>query len=349
MAKRQSEAVQRQPWGLPVPLTAGASDGQLLARFTSQRDELAEVAFAALVRRHGPMVLHVCQQILSDRHAAEDAFQATFLVLARRAGSIGQPELLGNWLYGVALRTAREARMRADRRRRRESSSPEEMDETPSGNAERPESPLIFREEFAVLHEEVSRLPEQESRGRRALLAGGADVPGGRAAAVLPGGDDRRAPEPGPRAAPSAAHPTWPRPLRRAARCTLRCGCRIRMDALSAGRFHNRSRHRVRTGRGRGVRADLEPGGLAGGSGPEDIRPQATDNCGGVCGDARDQCNHRLGQYSPRAADPAGAGASAAPTKGRGAAPAIPLRPSLPFGRPRVRRSVLRSRTSAPT
>ncbi len=84
-------------------------DGQLLARFTERRDELAEIAFAALVRRHGPMVLRVCQQVLGDRHTAEDAFQASFLVLARRAHSIRQPELLGNWLYGVALRTAREA------------------------------------------------------------------------------------------------------------------------------------------------------------------------------------------------------------------------------------------------
>src|SRR4051812_30144887 len=99
---------------------AEASDRQLLARFNSQRDEPAEFAFTALVRRHGPMVLRVCMQIVGDRHTAEDAFQATFLILARKAGTIRQPELLGNWLYGVALRSAREARMRDDRRRRHE-------------------------------------------------------------------------------------------------------------------------------------------------------------------------------------------------------------------------------------
>src|SRR4051794_18800634 len=119
MANGQSEAVPKPPRGLRE---AGVSDCQLLARFTGHRDERAERAFAALVRRHGPMVLHVCRQILGDRHTAEDAFQATFLILARRAGSIRQPELVGHWLYGVALRIAREARLRDHRRRLRESS-----------------------------------------------------------------------------------------------------------------------------------------------------------------------------------------------------------------------------------
>ncbi len=163
MGNRQFEAVLKQPWALSDAVTvAGVSDGQLLARFNAQRDELAEVSFAALVRRHGSMVLHVCRQILGDRHAAEDAFQATFLILARRAGSIRQPELLGHWLYGVALRTAREARMRADQRRRRELQERERADEKPGGERVLPESPLVCREELAVLHEEVSRLPEQE-------------------------------------------------------------------------------------------------------------------------------------------------------------------------------------------
>ncbi len=123
MASGQHEAVLNPPFA-PVEMTAIAAamtDGQLLTRFAARRDEMAEIAFEALVRRHGPMVLRVCHQVLGDRHTAEDAFQATFLILARRAGSIRQPDLLGNWLHGVALRTAREARMRDDRRRRRES------------------------------------------------------------------------------------------------------------------------------------------------------------------------------------------------------------------------------------
>ena len=84
---------------------AGLSDRQLLERFNARRDEAGEAAFAALVARHGPMVLGLCHQLLNDRHLAEDAFQATFLVLARRARSLRDPDLLGNWLYGVALRT----------------------------------------------------------------------------------------------------------------------------------------------------------------------------------------------------------------------------------------------------
>src|SRR5580693_752932 len=99
---------------------AGLSDRQLLERFATARDEAGEAAFAALVARHGPMVLGVCRQLLGDRHEAEDAFQAVFLVLARRSPSLREPDLLGNWLYGVALRTARKARGRLARRRRTE-------------------------------------------------------------------------------------------------------------------------------------------------------------------------------------------------------------------------------------
>src|SRR3954453_6789526 len=149
MAIRQSEAVLKPPRGLVDSGTiAGVSDGQLLSRFTAHRDEWTETAFAALVHRHGPWVLRVCRQILGDRHTAEDAFQATFLILARKAGSIRQPELLGHWLYGVALRTAREARMRDDLRLRRESPRPEGIGREPTGESDRPEWPLVCREEL---------------------------------------------------------------------------------------------------------------------------------------------------------------------------------------------------------
>ena len=79
---------------------AGLTDRQLLERFTARRDAGAEVAFAALVTRHGPMVLGICRQILGDRHHAEDAFQAVFLVLARKARSIRDPDLLGTGSTG---------------------------------------------------------------------------------------------------------------------------------------------------------------------------------------------------------------------------------------------------------
>src|SRR5436853_387343 len=96
---------------------AGLTDGELLERYATRRDE---AAFEVLLRRHGPMVLGVCRRVLRNAPDAEDAFQATFLVLVRKAGSIGRRELLGNWLYGVAYRTALDARAAAARRRARE-------------------------------------------------------------------------------------------------------------------------------------------------------------------------------------------------------------------------------------
>jgi RNA polymerase sigma factor (sigma-70 family) len=97
----------------------GVSDAHLLANFIGHGDG---AAFEALVRRHGPMVLGVCRRVLGDAHAAEDAFQATFLLLVRKARSLRRPDLLGPWLYGVARRTAAKARAVADRRRREVSS-----------------------------------------------------------------------------------------------------------------------------------------------------------------------------------------------------------------------------------
>jgi RNA polymerase sigma factor (sigma-70 family) len=162
MAKEKTEAVLTLPKSARVarPI-AEASDRLLLKWFSTHRDRSSEAAFAALVRRHGPMVLRVCTQIVGDRHTAEDAFQATFLILARKAGKIREPELLGHWLYGVALRTAREARMRVDRRRRHETGGVEALEAGSDGLGGRPEMPLVSREEFEILHEELSRLPER--------------------------------------------------------------------------------------------------------------------------------------------------------------------------------------------
>jgi RNA polymerase sigma factor (sigma-70 family) len=93
---------------------ADHGDGELLTRYRTMRDQ---DAFGSLVRRHGPMVLGVCRRVLRDHHAADDAFQATFLVLAKKADAVRPPDRLAPWLYGVAYRTALKARGRAFRRR----------------------------------------------------------------------------------------------------------------------------------------------------------------------------------------------------------------------------------------
>jgi RNA polymerase sigma factor (sigma-70 family) len=106
---------------LRILFQAGAlgnlSDGELLERFVARRDE---PAFEAIVRRHGSMVLGVCRRVLRDHHDAEDAFQATFLVLARKAGTVRPGSMLPNWLYGVAHQTSIKARAINARRKLRE-------------------------------------------------------------------------------------------------------------------------------------------------------------------------------------------------------------------------------------
>jgi RNA polymerase sigma factor (sigma-70 family) len=98
---------------------AGIKDGDLLKYYVQQRDE---AAFETLVRRHGPMVMGVCRRVLHNLHDAEDAFQATFLVLVRKASTLLSPNTVSNWLYGVAYRTAQEAKRTARRRREKEAS-----------------------------------------------------------------------------------------------------------------------------------------------------------------------------------------------------------------------------------
>ncbi len=136
---------------------AGLTDRQLIERFNDRRDAIGEAAFAALVARHGAMVLHVCRQLLGDQHHAEDAFQAVFLVLARKARSIRDPDLLGNWLYGVALRTARKARVRIARRRKNEEG--DAMRRPSSSPGVPAEQPVLAREQAEALYREIDRLP----------------------------------------------------------------------------------------------------------------------------------------------------------------------------------------------
>src|SRR5262245_17060321 len=118
MAVRQLLAVlDRLRQAAPWHDGAGLRDGELLDRFLAEGDE---AAFEALVQRHGPMVLGVCWRVLRNEADAEDAFQATFLVLARKASTIRPRGMVGNWLYGVASNTARNARAMILRRRQKE-------------------------------------------------------------------------------------------------------------------------------------------------------------------------------------------------------------------------------------
>src|SRR5262249_39258338 len=117
MPPARSHAVLRYIRRLAGHSDAGdPTDGQLIARFCKNRDE---TAFAAIVDRHGPMVLNVCRRSLPDANGVDDAFQAVFLVLVKKARSIGNLSFLGTWLYGVACRTAATARRQAARRQPR--------------------------------------------------------------------------------------------------------------------------------------------------------------------------------------------------------------------------------------
>jgi RNA polymerase sigma-70 factor (ECF subfamily) len=139
----------------------GLTDAELLERFLARGGGDDEDAFAALVARHGPMVQGVCRRMLPASHDTEDAFQATFLVLARRAASIGRRERLANWLYGVAVRASKEARRRASRERAAERRF---MDL----RSVESEPPADGDDWLPLLDEELNRLPQ---RYREALLA----------------------------------------------------------------------------------------------------------------------------------------------------------------------------------
>jgi RNA polymerase sigma factor (sigma-70 family) len=125
------------------------TDADLVDRFAARRDE---AAFAALLRRHGPLVLGVCRRVLGNAADADDAFQATFLVLVRKARSIRKSASVASWLHGVAHRVALEARTRAARRRAHERRAEAAGLADPSGEA-------AVRELRAVLDEELGQLP----------------------------------------------------------------------------------------------------------------------------------------------------------------------------------------------
>jgi RNA polymerase sigma factor (sigma-70 family) len=150
MRNGQLDNVLRHIRGL---VAAGATkellDRELLERFVAARDE---AAFAAIVERHGPLVMGVCQRVLRDEHHAEDACQATFLVLARQAGAIRKRDSLGSWLHGVARRVAGKLRADVKRRAARDVTADEAPRSDPTGE-------VTWREGLVALDEEISRLP----------------------------------------------------------------------------------------------------------------------------------------------------------------------------------------------
>jgi RNA polymerase sigma factor (sigma-70 family) len=129
----------------------GVSDQALVQRLAVGRDP---VAFEAILRRHGPMVLSLCRRVLDNQHDAEDACQATFLVLIEKAASVRRQEAVGSWLYGVAYRVARKARSRAACRQDRE------MQAVPPTTCD-PLAELTLREAQAILDRELGRLPDK--------------------------------------------------------------------------------------------------------------------------------------------------------------------------------------------
>ncbi len=148
MANTQLDAVVRQIRKLRA---VEAGDDELITAFSAHRDP---TAFAGLVERYGPLVLGVCRRVLRQEQDAEDAFQATFLVLSQRAGTIRKRESLSSWLHGVAFRVAMRARQQATRRRAREAQSKTVPPDDPSWKA-------AWREVQVVLDEEIQALPEK--------------------------------------------------------------------------------------------------------------------------------------------------------------------------------------------
>ncbi len=255
----------RQPYGivqqqierlLQRGSLAGLSEWQLLERYATQRDERA---FEALVVRHGPMVLGVCRRVLLNEQAAEDAFQATFLVLIRKAPSLDQGKPLGNWLYTVAFRLA--LRIRANEARRLRGASCRPPDAVPGSESQRhdpgrpgrrpgggpPETARKApRTSGAVLPLEVQ---DERASGGRPGLPSGVDVGGeagrGEGAPSYRPGSARAMPFPPP-ASPPCWPPTGRKPVCRSAcsrtPCVRPCGLPAKRPASRAPFPSGRSR-----------------------------------------------------------------------------------------------------------
>lgn len=150
MAPTSAQLISRHLHQLTARHGSSLPDHELVQRFILSRDERA---FATLVDRHAAMVLNLCRSILRNHHDAEDIFQAVFLVLARKAGSIRKGESVGSWLHAVAYRMAHKSRVRDGKRRQREQQT--------ATHEETPMDDVTWGELRGILHEEVNRLPEK--------------------------------------------------------------------------------------------------------------------------------------------------------------------------------------------
>jgi RNA polymerase sigma factor (sigma-70 family) len=151
MAGKEANAVVRYIRRMAASGADRVEDWKLLDRFVTHRDE---AAFEALLQRYGPLVWGMCRRILQSRDDADDAFQATFLVLVRKAASIGRRDQVGPWLYGVAYRIAVRARANAVKRRCHERQAPKNTPADPMTESD-------WRDLRPILDEEVQRLPEK--------------------------------------------------------------------------------------------------------------------------------------------------------------------------------------------
>ena len=174
-----------------VGVEGGLTDSQLLERFVTLHRPEAEAAFAVLVQRHGRMVWGVCCRILNDPHAAADAFQATFLILVRKAATIRVDDSLGRWLYGVSRKVAVRARHNSDRRTSRESGGTEQV-AAPNHAPDRSEL-------LAKLDDEIGRLPQRYRAAVVFCNIGGANACGGRTSTWMCGGNRRESSREGAR------------------------------------------------------------------------------------------------------------------------------------------------------
>jgi RNA polymerase sigma factor (sigma-70 family) len=152
MARPALNRLLHRVWAISGQREGTESDRELLRRYLASHDE---EAFAALVRRHGHVVIAACRQVLRESADIDDAFQATFLILLRRAKSVNWHESLASWLYAVAHRVAVRARAQAEIRRQRETSAAKQR--TRSSEP----ADLSWREACAILHEELDKLPPQ--------------------------------------------------------------------------------------------------------------------------------------------------------------------------------------------